>query len=675
MSDNENENKTNLDPDVLGGSTASFNFDFSEIEKPIPSSETENDEDTEVTPKETNTTEETKSLNDKLEDALKDDKTTQPKKRKTNKSKESKVNSVAEEESGFTIDDNVIIDKNPPKQSGILINNEEELNKTDDTSTSNTTPVKNEEKSYENTSKEENTKSEVEEEKKEEPKVILESEIAKKNDDPREDFEDIESEREKRDSEEIKSLSEQLEKLQDEMNDLVVEIEEENKKSVGSDVVIDKGNKIETAKSEKEKKLEEMSKTYMELYKSYADKVGKFNLCGATIEGSFGPALSSENPVLKKLSTVKLQSKDFTKTTPNDANNKDLFLEQYIDAVSASSPVMGHRITRVPCLLSGYYAEISTFTFGEMADFVRKSNEPNKTFRFKFMDELVALHSHVVWTSYLKKGEMSNLDDFLAKTKLQDLNQIYYGVYDASFPGTTTYNITCAKCGEQFQVEKTNKQLCYYLQNRGDTVLSDAFIHDVLLQKKSVDELRNTVVYQIANTLYEDKVIYPNNIKVSYGTPSVLDALETCAVIEDNFSDSYPDSSAMMDPTKDHHTIFLLFASIKKLIVPLNAGNDEGGKMIIRLYEISTLVDNGDERMEARKNIIKVLQGLPEEQFATLFEGKEVARRTNVKGIQHVIPEVVCENCKSYIGTLRLNMRDTFFMHTTETVSGLISAT
>ena len=187
--------------------------------------------------------------------------------------------------------------------------------------------------------------------------------------------------------------------------------------------------------------------------------------------------------------------------------------------------------------------------------------------------------------------------------------------------------------------------------------------------------MKNTKVYQIANSLYEDKVIYPNNIKVSYGTPSILDALETCSIIEESYSDEFPDTSAIMDQRHRHYSILRLFASIKKLVVPINGGYNDSGKMIVKFYEISTEVDDIEERLEARKHIIKVLNDLPEAQFSELFEGREVAKKINVRGIQHLIPDVFCPNCQKYIGNINLNMRTTFFMHTTEIVNGIVSVT
>ena len=530
----------------------------------------------------------------------------------------------------------------------------------------------------------EETKQEIKEEKKnEESGIILESEIDKKSSDENDISEDEETEKEKNDRKKIENLSSELEKMYDE---IVVLQEEINKESLDfsetpaddkDSFIIDRSNKNNNGKkNEKQKLLDEKVEAFKKKTEEYQHSISRFNTYGAEIEGSFGPSVSSENNVLKKIGSRKLKSNEFTKTIANDEENKNLFLSQYITMENQSeSPVSGHRITRVPCLLSGYYAEIKTYTFAEMADFIRKANEPNKTFKLKFAEELDSLFSHIVWTSYQKKGEPLTLDEFLKKTKLPDLDQIYYGAYDASFPGTTSYNITCGSCGEEFPIEKTNKQLCYHLQNRGDTVLSDSFIHDILLQKKSVEELKNTKVYQIANTLYEDKVIYPNNIKVSYGTPSILDALETCAVIEDNYSNEFPDTSAIIDPRHKHYAILKLFASIKKLVLPVNAGTDERGRIIVKFYEVSTEDDDIDKRLEARKYIIKILNDLPEAQFSDLFDGKEVAKKVNIRGIQHLIPDVFCPNCKKYIGNIFLSMRTTFFMHTTEIVNGIVSVT
>ena len=540
---------------------------------------------------------------------------------------------------------------------------------------------------------EEETKKGVEEKKskkKEDSDIILESDLKDSSTTPEQNIKDLDdeelTEQEKEAKEKVSKLADKAEKLYTEIENLQQEKRNstfengviDESEDVNEEIVVeDKGKKIkvdekvdediETKIETKEKELEKVLKEANSITESY-------NYYSAE-KGNFAPFVSSENKILKHFSKTKLDAEKIQTTTKaNDPANEDLFIKQYITQESASSsPIAAPRITRVPLLLSGCYVEIKNFTYTEMADYARKVTEPNITFKEKLLRELDAIYKHITWTSFMKKGEILSYDDFVSKIKFPDYEQLFFAMYDASFPGITTWNITCRRCKQTTSVERTSKQLCYILNNRNDSVLTDRFLHDILLQKLPVEQMKNTRVYQFANSLWDGKVIYPNNIKVAYETPTILDVIETLDIIESNYSQDFPDTGDIMDSEKPNGKILLLFCAIKKLWVPLVTGKDKDGRNIIRFHELDATFKGvtdaeAEERIKAKDHIINVLMNLPEEQFAQLFSGRDVRLRVKAEGIAHFVNNVECSNpeCKAHIGNIPIDMRDSFFGRTTE---------
>ncbi|MBR1818095.1 MAG: hypothetical protein IJ772_04525 [Bacilli bacterium] len=529
-------------------------------------------------------------------------------------------------------------------------------------------------------------KKESKKEKTDDSDIILETDLKNSESSPEVIAKDLDDEEltefEKKAQKEIQKLSDQTEKITGELEDLYQERrnvtfdDNVSEDSEAPDVVIEeKGKKIKVEKKSDtyEDKIAKKEKELQDVVDKAIKASEKFQYYGGEIEGSFPSFVSSQNKILKNFSKKNIPAEKIQTTTrANDPENEELFIKQYITQESASSsPVVAPRITRVPMILSGYYVELKNFTYTEMADYARKIQEPNITFKEKLIRELDAIYSHIVWTSFMKRGEVLNYDEFLSKTKFGDYLQLHFGMYDASFPGTTSWTITCSRCKHQFLIQKTSKQLCYLLNNRNDTVLSDKFLHDVLIQKVSVNEMKNTRIYQFANSMYSDKVIYPNNIKVGYESPSMVDILETLDILEESYSTDFPDTGDIMDSNKPNYTILLLLCSIHKLWVPLVAGQDKDGKNIIRFHELDATFKGNteahvDERVKARKYIIATLMSLPEEQFAELFTGRDVRLRVKAEGIRHFINNIECPNCGSRIGNIPIDMRDSFFGRTTE---------
>lgn len=375
-------------------------------------------------------------------------------------------------------------------------------------------------------------------------------------------------------------------------------------------------------------------------------------------------SFSSDNPFTKRFKNNKVPAEKI-KQIRSVEDLESLYMEQYNNSQSgANSP----RITRFPLLLSGYYAEMTNYTYNDIAGVVRISRNPEMRFMRRLQEELVSLYNHISWTSVTKPGEKLSFDDWCEITMFPDINQFYFGAFDATYPGETTYNIFCGNCENDFNVTLSNKQLCYALQNYGkDSDLSDKLIKDILLNRVPASKLKETSVYIKAHELYEDKVIRPETIKVSYGVPTILDVLEYISVFEEVLTE-FNDFGDLINEGTENHNILKLYTYIKKLTVPVVVGKNNDGKDIIDFYCIDTTVKDPKERMKARRNIINQLKNMPKDSFAQLFSGKEVAQKIHLKGIQHMIHNVKCPNCGRNVVRVSIDMSSNFFMEAAQTV-------
>lgn len=386
-------------------------------------------------------------------------------------------------------------------------------------------------------------------------------------------------------------------------------------------------------------------------------------------EGGTPCIVASDNPNIKALEEWNIPSDKIKPIANNDESLKKAFLDQYITLSNAQdSTVVDHRISRIPLLLSGYYAEMTDYSMAELSSVLRVIRNPEYKFARRFQEELVSLFNHISWTSLKPNGEKLTFDEWVSKTKFADLNMFYFGAYDATYPGMGSYDITCGNCNNRFSVSKTNRALSYMLQNNNDPILTDTFIRDVLMEKIPVSDLRKTLVYSKANTNYDEKVIRPHNYKISYGCPSILDVLEYLSVFDEYLKDDFEDFDAIIEADSDGHNLLSMYTMIKSVVLPVIRGKNANGQNVVSFYKIDTEIEDPEERMKNRRYIVKILKDLPQSEFGELFTGKEVAERKRLTGIVHILHNTVCPNCGVTIPRIVIDMRTNFFIRTATVV-------
>jgi hypothetical protein len=103
---------------------------------------------------------------------------------------------------------------------------------------------------------------------------------------------------------------------------------------------------------------------------------------------------------------------------------------------------------------------------------------------------------------------------------------------------------------------------------------------------------------------------------------------------------------------------------IKSIVVPVKKGKNADGKSVIGFYEVSTEIDDDNQRMENRRYIVEILKSLPQAEFAELFTGKEIAERKRLIGITTILHNITCPTCNANISRIPIDMRGNFFMKT-----------
>jgi hypothetical protein len=461
---------------------------------------------------------------------------------------------------------------------------------------------------------------------------------------------------------EIKELQDKLAELIEKQYKPVFIVEDETKEAVKTEAVVDKEEKVisedETIKLDKEtdETLEEI-----------ANRTNKFKMFGGNAPGFEKEvcSLAGDSNTIREIKKYKINEEKIIGNASNSSKLEAAFNAQYLNP--ANSPLVA-RITRVPLLLSGYYAEMSAADYGDMFSISRLAADEKTRFSKLFTAQLMLLYKKLIFASF-SKGK-PDPDEWLKKTYMPDINQLYYGIFDATFPGRTTYQITCGKedCGYEFDVVKENRELNFAMRKS----ITPEFIRNLLTLKTTPEELMKTDIYKEAHTPYNKKVLTDYQYKVCYRVPTLYDMVEWLDVFDQELKDNFDDFDGVTDVTKSEHPVLKMLTYISSLIVPVIIGKNTEGKDVINFYTIDTTIEDNEKRMGNRRLIVKLLMALPKEIFRELFRGEEVRSLLTLKGMIHMLHNVKCPNCGTMLVRIPLDMSTIFFTEATRTV-GLIS--
>lgn len=345
----------------------------------------------------------------------------------------------------------------------------------------------------------------------------------------------------------------------------------------------------------------------------------------------------STNNTIKILKDVKFNPNDIRLSEMNYSD--DDFRKYYLD--TRYNILSAPRAVRVPLVLSGYFADVSSYTQGDFISVNR--NAKLSTFVRRKELTINSLFSHVIYTSLRKDIDF---DFFINNTKLPDIDVLYFGAYDANFYGENTYTLRCDECGNEFEYSTLNEDLGVIY----DKDVPEDYLKKLLYMRDQ--EILENPLYKKSNRIVK-RILNKTKIYVEQKVPTIKDYLETIKALEQI---SKVDKSADINvedidnPLSDDYISLRMFLYINKIGLPVP--RSVNNKIKIKYVEV---VD--------KYKIINILLKLDPMDFDSLFVGEEIKELFNLSSIKFFIKGAVCTNpnCKQRIAPIPLKMEELFF--------------
>ena len=204
-------------------------------------------------------------------------------------------------------------------------------------------------------------------------------------------------------------------------------------------------------------------------------------------------------------------------------------------------------------------------------------------------------------------GKIS-FDDWLRVTAESDFDTLVYGIYCATYPKESDYNVKCPKCGHLNKVKLSKENLIKVLDER-----IYALVHSIIGRKLSSQELikESSVNYKKRVMLDDSKVI------CDLITPTLKDMLDTF-----NISSSYREVES---------ELFGYIKHTSAIMVPDVSQYEKSGNL--QFIDI----DNIDEKL----NIIKNLSPSDLKQLET-----EITSKLGEYKVSYKLPGISCASAK-----------------------------
>lgn len=354
---------------------------------------------------------------------------------------------------------------------------------------------------------------------------------------------------------------------------------------------------------------------------------------------------SSTNRNIRILKSLKADPKDITlvENNPNDEDFRRMYVNSRYNMLSAP------RAVRVPLAMSGYFAEISSYSHADAIGINRNAHMSDFVRRKELL--MNALFSHIVYTSI--KQDL-DFETWASLTKLPDVETLYYGAYDANYYGDNTYVLTCGRCGTGFKFTTPNEKLGFLL----DEDLPKDYLNQLL--KMTGTQLFENPLSKKSNTKIK-RLLNETKIYVEQKIPTVADYLETVRVLNSLASELGFNIESLDDPESEEFLTLQMYLYVSKIGLPVPK-TDASGRVTVKYTEITS-----------REQICTILSRLSTKDFDQLFEGPEIKTLFNMRSIKFFIKGAQCTNpkCKAHLNPVPLNMEEMYFFRLGVAMAGL----
>ena len=348
------------------------------------------------------------------------------------------------------------------------------------------------------------------------------------------------------------------------------------------------------------------------------------------------PLITAKDKLLKKIEKMNLQDDNKLRQIENaitDYNEQDeAFAKNWVN--NRVNPLMTGRVSRVPLTISNYMVEISALSHIELvslnrstanADFYRK-----KEIRFK------AIYDHIVYNTI---GNIS-FEEWCRNTKLPDINSLFFGLYDATFPGENTYSIICSNCGKTSEVTRKNSDITCYNFDISSKAYNTLLTNDTILPKK--------------HNKFDDmcsKSILSNGLYVLKKIPTVYDYLNTVKTLSQ--IEGIKVENIEKENEIEYMTLYII-PFIQMIGLPVITKDEAKNDTEILYFT----------KIEDKEQICNIVTKLATKDFYSIIMGKQFSEILSTKGSEFTLKKIKCpiSSCNHTTEFIPLKMERLFFL-------------
>jgi hypothetical protein len=316
--------------------------------------------------------------------------------------------------------------------------------------------------------------------------------------------------------------------------------------------------------------------------------------------------------------------------------------------------------SKVLLLMSGYHIEISSYGHWHTMSLERIMRNPSYDFVDKELILLNSIYDHIIYFSYSKNKP--TFEEWLASVKYPDYDAIFFGLFDANYPGMNYFRAPCPYCGtDDIIVGKENKDLIVAIDNK--------YSEDYLIQQITTKEMgkldTSSYLPKWANSTRLRKVTKNSKILFEYEVPTLLDYVRMLTTAKriirrDNV---VLDLSKILGPgdeddnndNSEEYSRLLLYLYIKTIGLPSPIYGDPEHPKEPTSYKYIGLTNKAD--------IIEIINSLDFSDYLSLLQGDPVRELLLKQSVYYYIKDVKCTNkyCGKTINYINLDPRKIFF--------------
>jgi hypothetical protein len=384
------------------------------------------------------------------------------------------------------------------------------------------------------------------------------------------------------------------------------------------------------------------------------DDLKEFNIKTITRNktNSFKAKLQKKTIDEKLVSAIKL--------FPYDENDENIRKEYLL---SRNNMIASPHMSKTLLLMSGYYVEIASYGSWNTMTLERVMRNDKYDFVDKELIILNSIYDHIRYFSYTKNRP--TFEEWLTTVKYPDYEMLFFGLFDANYPGINYFRVGCPYCGkEDIVVGKENKDLVVAIDNKYS---EDALVEQITA--KDINKLdTGSYLPKWANTTRVRKMANNTKILFIYEVPTLSDYIRTLTTVRRiSQRDNQPiDLSKILEPGSEEYLRLLLYLYVKTIGLPIPIYEDPSRPKEPTSYKYIGLTNKAD--------IIESINSLDFEDYISLLNGDPIRDLILKRSVYYFIKDSKCTNneCGKTIKYINLDPRKIFFSRITEAVRAIL---